>query len=215
MKSKLMKALSTYVLFSAIFFMGIANAGIIALDSTRFTGNQDYNASLAMYFDVLSTINVTHLGAYDSNLDGFQTNTEIEVGIFDLNTGFSVTEIAYFSGNLDTLIGNSRFLDITDVTLDVGNYAIVARGFNSSDLNGNAGNSGPAPTIDNGNGLIQFVGGGYYGGSNISDLNLHTDSGPANRYDAGTFIYTSVPEPSTLAIFALGMIGLASRRFKK
>ena len=26
---------------------------------------------------------------------------------------------------------------------------------------------------------------------------------------------TSVPEPSTLAIFALGMIGLASRRFKK
>jgi hypothetical protein len=24
-----------------------------------------------------------------------------------------------------------------------------------------------------------------------------------------------VPEPSTLAIFALGMIGLASRRFKK
>jgi len=26
---------------------------------------------------------------------------------------------------------------------------------------------------------------------------------------------TNVPEPSTLAIFALGMIGLASRRFKK
>ena len=26
---------------------------------------------------------------------------------------------------------------------------------------------------------------------------------------------TQVPEPSTLAIFALGMIGLASRRFKK
>ena len=25
----------------------------------------------------------------------------------------------------------------------------------------------------------------------------------------------SVPEPTTLAIFALGMIGLASRRFKK
>jgi hypothetical protein len=27
--------------------------------------------------------------------------------------------------------------------------------------------------------------------------------------------FTAVPEPSTLAIFALGMIGLASRRFKK
>jgi len=30
-----------------------------------------------------------------------------------------------------------------------------------------------------------------------------------------TFDSVSVPEPSTLAIFALGMIGLASRRFKK
>ena len=30
-----------------------------------------------------------------------------------------------------------------------------------------------------------------------------------------TFGVTAVPEPSTLAIFALGMIGLASRRFKK
>jgi hypothetical protein len=32
---------------------------------------------------------------------------------------------------------------------------------------------------------------------------------------AGVKALTSVPEPSTLAIFALGMIGLASRRFKK
>jgi hypothetical protein len=29
------------------------------------------------------------------------------------------------------------------------------------------------------------------------------------------WLVTDVPEPSTLAIFALGMIGLASRRFKK
>jgi len=33
---------------------------------------------------------------------------------------------------------------------------------------------------------------------------------------AGVFlVQVSVPEPSTLAIFALGMIGLTSRRFKK
>jgi hypothetical protein len=28
-------------------------------------------------------------------------------------------------------------------------------------------------------------------------------------------VFTSVPEPSTLAIFALGIMGLASRRFNK
>jgi hypothetical protein len=33
--------------------------------------------------------------------------------------------------------------------------------------------------------------------------------------DRLAFGTTSVPEPSTLAIFALGLIGLASRRFKK
>ena len=35
--------------------------------------------------------------------------------------------------------------------------------------------------------------------------------------DVGSWLVrtTVVPEPSTLAIFALGMIGLASRRFKK
>ena len=38
---------------------------------------------------------------------------------------------------------------------------------------------------------------------------------PLLSIDNVTFGVTSVPEPSTLAIFALGMIGLASRRFKK
>ncbi|WP_310649977.1 PEP-CTERM sorting domain-containing protein [Colwellia sp. MB02u-14] len=33
--------------------------------------------------------------------------------------------------------------------------------------------------------------------------------------EASTKEYLDVPEPSTLAIFALGMIGLVSRRFKK
>ena len=35
------------------------------------------------------------------------------------------------------------------------------------------------------------------------------------RYDNLVFGTVDVPEPSTLAIFALGMIGLAARRFKK
>jgi len=35
------------------------------------------------------------------------------------------------------------------------------------------------------------------------------------RFSDDGFASTSIPEPSTLAIFALGMIGLASRRFKR
>jgi hypothetical protein len=51
---------------------------------------------------------------------------------------------------------------------------------------------------------------------------LRDDSfGPGSNTSANYYTNTwlvkkaEVPEPSTLAIFALGMIGLASRRFKK
>jgi len=51
----------------------------------------------------------------------------------------------------------------------------------------------------------------------VHEFNIHyTNIGAA--YAKIDFTYeqsTDVPEPSTLAIFALGMIGLASRRFKK
>ena len=52
--------------------------------------------------------------------------------------------------------------------------------------------------------------------SDINQFGLKLDTGGTN---SSTIIYTEVghpvPEPSTLAIFALGMFGLASRRFKK
>lgn len=58
--------------------------------------------------------------------------------------------------------------------------------------------------------------GSYNGGANSWQV---WDLFGLNQHGA-SFVYvedqsTSVPEPSTLAIFALGMIGLASRRYKK
>ncbi|MFT5850480.1 MAG: hypothetical protein ACI87J_000428 [Colwellia sp.] len=52
----------------------------------------------------------------------------------------------------------------------------------------------------------------YYsdGHDNAQHTQIRWSQGPAS-----TKAYLDVPEPSTLAIFALGMIGLASRRFKK
>jgi len=47
------------------------------------------------------------------------------------------------------------------------------------------------------------------------DENLQSRSWLVTRAFNGSDGVASVPEPSTLAIFALGMIGLASRRFKK
>lgn len=61
----------------------------------------------------------------------------------------------------------------------------------------------------------------YTNGSNLSQVygkNVNFDSYRTNRsFSFSTMLVrsTNVPEPTTLAIFALGMIGLASRRFKK
>lgn len=55
----------------------------------------------------------------------------------------------------------------------------------------------------------------YYnlGDTSTSSGNRSNGVGP---YNSSLFVRSvNVPEPSTLAIFALGMIGLASRRFKK
>jgi len=60
---------------------------------------------------------------------------------------------------------------------------------------------------------------GIIGTNEFSTISWNTDDGSEwfqvsdLRYTAGST--AQVPEPSTLAIFALGIIGLASRRFKK
>jgi len=88
--------------------------------------------------------------------------------------------------------------------------------------------------VENGTGLFELgsLPGGPFPISLLSVSNYALTSGSAGTFDVfpvpmgneGTVNYTyefsvgdqvSVPEPSTLAIFALGMIGLASRRFKK
>jgi hypothetical protein len=81
-----------------------------------------------------------------------------------------------------------------------------------------------------GNGDTLVIGAGSWTMPTIANWDLHGEfSGQASIYDylaldenspkfmrtVATTTLTSVPEPSTLAIFALGIMGLASRRFKK
>ncbi len=64
---------------------------------------------------------------------------------------------------------------------------------------------------------------GIYDRSQYDSANMAVLSGAqrANKFDSQAWLQhalvkkTNVPEPSTLVIFALGLIGLASRRFKK
>lgn len=197
--------------------LATANAAVVALESTRTTGDQgNFFGTLGMDFDVLSPISITALGAFDSDQDGIQSNG-IQVAIYDRNTMTAITGLsALITGTLQPLVGNSRFEDIADVALGPGQYTIVSWGHGNPEPNGNAGGDPiNAPTINDGGGLISFVGTGRWTAT-AGAWPTNIDGGPANRYDAGTFMFEAqgngVPVPGVLLLFGIGFAALASAR---
>lgn len=154
-------------------------------------GNQNYSGSLGMDFEVLEEIQVTHLGVFDDRANGLSRTITASLWLRNGNTGVRVLEGAVFSpANPGTLEGGSRFLALsTPRILSPGSYTMVASGYGSGELNGNQGVGRlDGLDIDPGDELIQFVGNSRFGAAGSFPQNL--DSGPSNRYAAGTFKYS-------------------------
>jgi len=155
-------------------------------------GNQAFNGSLGMDFDVANRIEVTRLGCFDDNSDGIWL--PISVRLYNRDTQEVLASADFVPGDDGTLEGGSRFRNLgTVLTLPTGfRGTIVAEGYGAGERNGNRN---PAPwTTDTGSGSIAFVGGGRYNFPVIPGAFPEgIDGGPATRYAAGTFEFRTLP----------------------
>jgi hypothetical protein len=162
------------------------------------------NLTLGWEFTPNISISVTHLGVYDHQSNGF-TSGPYPVGIFSIATGSLITSVATVTSS--SVLDNSfRYEPIAPVTLFAGQQYRIGAYYNRlSDL--------------------IYVSGSFFNDANITVfsrpsvyqlgnfLTYPTISDGFTGYFGPNFKFTSTasaaPEPGTLALIAIGGMGLA------
>ena len=179
--------------------------GMLAVDYlTGAPGTQDFAEGLGHDFVVNEAITVNSLGVFDSGADGLGLQLSAELWqrddagtpeVFNDDTGTQLASILFTPGDPGFLHNSNRFKALPDpITLEPGAYTVVGRGYGNGEMNGNEGVGGPLidhKDIDEGDGLISFVGTSRFGGGGVGQqaFPASADAGPPVRYSAGTFAY--------------------------
>lgn len=135
--------------------------------------------------------------------------------ILGSGTGLTATEFSF----LDTFMNNGGNLWVVGEASTYNSINAVATSVLTHFNTGMSISLAGISTIGNASPEALSLGGGANFQVNFSSYisggtALYSDNNGA-IVSVSSFNTTSVPEPSTLAIFALGMMGLVSRRFKK
>jgi hypothetical protein len=227
------KSMAACVVALAALATSAAAEPIEAFTSTITTGTTGNgkgrqtlkNFSLGLDFLVTHEfgVEVTHLGVWDDNGNGLLSPHTIS--LYDIVSGTALAQIDTLPGT-GVLIDGYRYFDLESaITLAPGTQFSVVVYYPGANLDSN-GNSGatppslgePTPVFHgefDGHDFISSIGVGRYGTGLAFPSTL--DTGPANRYHAGSFAYTPNPEPGTIVLLsgALAAAGAWRRRRAK
>lgn len=207
MKNKFLKGLVASFVLS---ISGVVNAGLI-----EFTDFSDWENN---------SENITTI-----DFNGSQGQT----GYINRGSSFLIGGVTFNSGTIYSIYdfsGDAAFHDSGWLDLEDGNYmatfsqAITSLSFDFGDFYSNAMNltvTTNTGEIIQGSSLADSFGFiGFTTESAFTSVSFQTTgtTGPYWGFDNlsyGNAKLSEVPEPSTLAVFALGLMGLATRKFKK
>jgi hypothetical protein len=158
---------------------------------------------------------------FDSETNGIQGNTVLTVQLYERSgrhAGTLLESMTFDAANPGRRSGGSLFKALTTpLTLLPGNYTIAAYGFDETKPEGNAGRPPydqalPPWKVNDGAGLVHFEGSSRYENNGAGRYPGHLDKGPANRYAAGTFIFseTTLPSPPYAADYKALTAGVRS-----
>jgi len=217
--------LKTLILGAALSISAVANAGLINIDHyditnarlTDFGGwNHTYDGSTTpvnnTYYDYANgsgTLNDGTVGTGTQDTHLFDANVQSLITLHFANTvNISSFNLYSFTGG-NLIPGNINDIFITH---NATNYNLASVGFGGSS-NGNTNAHESFDILNSALTGVQFDSLSFF--INTSSLTGYTSNYSISEIEVFGNVVNSVPEPSTLAIFALGIMGLVSRRFAK
>ncbi len=229
---------SIVVIFFLLSFSFVANSGVIFSDtfddnSNGWTENSNWDVTGGVYQFTSNTEFFEQNKSYISFGDVSAADLNSGSFTFSYDVKFDSPWVGFLLGGAweDSLgnqnwsstskeYSNSVFRDITQGTPL--NSLSGTDGFGATSLSFNFGQWYHFDVKINSGEINYFLDGNNIASQVTGNVDLYSmdyigfSSWRANgSFDNLTISSTSVPEPTTLAIFALGMFGLASRRFKK